>query len=128
MATRELSRPTEWGPAAVSVVVERGLARCPRCVAVADYSFVETGPNSLRYEVLCKRCGEEYCEVHAPMTPDFSAAIEVLPPLVPEVRPTAFEIRRQAATAWITGLGERASAVAARVMTRITQAAKQIRR
>ncbi len=26
----------------VSMVVERGLARCPRCVAVADYVFVET--------------------------------------------------------------------------------------
>lgn len=43
-------------------VVERGKARCPRCVAVAEYSFVELGPNLLRYEVNCGGCGETYRE------------------------------------------------------------------
>ena len=62
----------------MSVVVERGLARCPRCVAVADYTFVESGPNSVRYEVHCGKCGEAYCEVHTPVTPDFAAAVEAL--------------------------------------------------
>lgn len=49
-------------------VIERGQARCPRCVAVADYFFVESSPNLLRYEVNCRRCGEQYREVHAPPT------------------------------------------------------------
>lgn len=48
------------------MVVERGLARCPRCVAVADYVFIETSSDraarGLRYEVRCRKCGERYCE------------------------------------------------------------------
>lgn len=48
------------------MVVERGLARCPRCVSVADYVFIETkadGPvNGMRYEVRCRKCGECYGE------------------------------------------------------------------
>ena len=62
----------------MSVVVERGLARCPRCVAVADYTFVESGPNSVRYEVRCGKCGEAYCEVNTPVAPDFTAAVLAL--------------------------------------------------
>ena len=50
----------------VSMVVERGLARCPKCVAVADYVFIETSPEraarGLRYEVRCRKCGECYSE------------------------------------------------------------------
>ena len=69
----------------MSVVVERGLARCPRCVAVADYTFVESGPNSLRYEVRCGRCGEAYCEVHEPVAPNFSSAIEAVAVHLPAV-------------------------------------------
>ncbi|ORB29273.1 hypothetical protein [Mycolicibacterium parafortuitum] len=49
----------------MSKVVERGVARCPRCVAVADYVFVEMsdhGPRGLRYEVRCRKCGERYSE------------------------------------------------------------------
>jgi hypothetical protein len=41
----------------MSMVVERGLARCPRCVSVADYVFIETATGragdrgaGLRYE------------------------------------------------------------------------------
>ena len=55
----------------MGVVVERGLARCPRCVAVADYAFIELGPDSLAYEVDCRRCGERYREVHGPAAPTF---------------------------------------------------------
>jgi hypothetical protein len=83
----------------MSVVVERGLARCPRCVAVADYTFVESGPNSLRYEVHCGRCGESYCEVHSPMTPDFTAAVDALVVCPPPAVPSAFELRRRWAMA-----------------------------
>ncbi|PRC48628.1 hypothetical protein C6A85_78880, partial [Mycobacterium sp. ITM-2017-0098] len=47
----------------VSMVVERGLARCPRCVAVADYVFIEaSSARELRYEVRCRKCGECYSE------------------------------------------------------------------
>jgi len=50
----------------VSMVVERGLARCPRCVAVADYVFIEASSEraarELRYEVRCRKCGECYSE------------------------------------------------------------------
>jgi hypothetical protein len=79
-------------------VVERGLARCPRCVAVADYTFVESGPNSLRYEVRCGRCGEEYCEVHNPVAPDFTAAVGALAVRVPAAAPpVAVTLRLRAA-------------------------------
>lgn len=47
----------------VSMVVERGLARCPRCVAVADYVFIEaSSARDLRYVVRCRKCGECYSE------------------------------------------------------------------
>jgi len=55
----------------MSVVVERGLARCPHCVAVTQYSFTELGPNSMCYEVDCKKCGERYRELHGPTAPKF---------------------------------------------------------
>lgn len=58
-------------------VIERGQARCPRCVAVADYFFVEVGPNRLRYEVNCGRCGEKYREEHGPVPPVFSSVATV---------------------------------------------------
>ena len=57
-----MRRPPRGVTLADMKVVERGLARCPRCVAIADYSFVECGPNSIRYEVKCQRCGEAYSE------------------------------------------------------------------
>lgn len=95
----------------MSVVVERGLARCPRCVAVADYTFVESGPNSVRYEVHCGRCGEAYCEVHTPLTPDFTAAVDALVVCPPPVPPTAFDLYRRRATAWLAGVRVKASAL-----------------
>jgi hypothetical protein len=54
-------------------------------VAVADYTFVESGPNFLRYEVQCGRCGEAYCEVHTPVTPDFTAAVGALAIRAPDI-------------------------------------------
>ena len=91
--------------AVMSVVVERGLARCPRCVAVADYTFVESGPNSLRYEVNCGKCGEAYCEVHTPVAPDFRAAGDALVVIPPPTPPTAFERRRRQVVSWLTAVG-----------------------
>jgi hypothetical protein len=58
-------------------VIERGQARCPRCVAVADYFFVEVSTNLLRYEVNCGRCGERYREEHGPVPPVFGAVATV---------------------------------------------------
>lgn len=93
----------------MSVVVERGLARCPRCVAVADYTFVESGPNSLRYEVHCGKCGEAYCEVHNPVVPGFTAVSDALVVIPPPVAPSAFELRWRRAAAWLAGVRAAAS-------------------
>lgn len=98
----------------MSVVVERGLARCPRCVAVADYTFIESGPNSLRYEVDCGKCGEAYREVHNPVAPAFAAAVDALVVLPPPVLPSAFEIRKRQALAWLASLRAKALARAGR--------------
>ena len=54
----------------VSMVVERGLARCPRCVSMADYVFIETVSEHdspvTRYEVRCRKCGQSYGEESQP--------------------------------------------------------------
>lgn len=56
----------------VSMVVESGLARCPRCVSVADYVFIETASGreygGLRYEVRCRKCGGYYGEESRPLS------------------------------------------------------------
>jgi uncharacterized protein (UPF0212 family) len=49
----------------MNVVVERGVARCPRCAATADYCFIECDDEAIRYEIACPRCGEQYSEQHA---------------------------------------------------------------
>src|SRR5882757_11416942 len=70
----------------MSVVVERGSARCPHCVAVADYTFVESELDTVRYEVDCHSCGEVYSEVSslAPAMPmERILLIPVLPPVAP---------------------------------------------
>lgn len=46
----------------MEMVIERGQARCPFCVAVADYRFVERDRTIVRYEVHCHSCGERYRE------------------------------------------------------------------
>lgn len=69
----------------VSMVVERGLARCPRCVAVADYVFIEASSEraarELRYEVRCRKCGECYSEdSYAAATASAEVALIKWPP------------------------------------------------
>lgn len=69
----------------VSMVVERGLARCPRCVAVADYVFIEASSEQtgreLRYEVRCRKCGECYSEdSYAAATTSTEVALIQWPP------------------------------------------------
>lgn len=53
------------------MIVESGLARCPRCVSVADYVFIESRSGreyrGLRYEVRCRKCGEHYGEDSRPV-------------------------------------------------------------
>lgn len=44
------------------MVIERGQARCPFCVSVADYRFIENDRSLVRYEVHCRSCGERYRE------------------------------------------------------------------
>jgi hypothetical protein len=111
----------------VSVVVERGLARCPRCVAVADYTFVESGPNSLRYEVHCRRCGEAYCEVHTPMAPVFTGVVDTIAvrPLV--APPSAFELRRRRAGAWFAGLPPKFLALTTAASSQVSRIIVEIR-
>lgn len=99
----------------MSVVVERGLARCPRCVAVADYTFVESGPNSIRYEVQCGKCGEVYCEVNTPVAPDFTAAVLALAAPLPDAEGRVVGARRQWALGVLAQARDHASAVTAAV-------------
>jgi hypothetical protein len=82
-------------------VIERGQARCPRCVAVADYFFVEVSTNLLRYEVNCGRCGENYREEHGPVPPTFGAAVDEWLPAVPKTP------LRERAEIWATTLRRR---------------------
>ncbi|MCV7420813.1 hypothetical protein H7K45_09715 [Mycobacterium yunnanensis] len=95
----------------MSVVVERGLARCPRCVAVADYTFVESGPNTLCYEVQCGKCGEAYREVHTPVAPAFAATADALVVLPPPARPTALQLFERRVVAWLQSVRAKIASV-----------------
>jgi hypothetical protein len=75
--------------AVMNVVVERGLARCPRCAANADYCFIECGTEAIRYEIECRLCGELYCEENSTSPTAFSATSFVAPAPVPEPVPSA---------------------------------------
>jgi hypothetical protein len=74
-----------WTIAVMNVVVERGLARCPRCAASADYCFIECGTEAIRYEIECRMCGEQYCEENSTSPVTFSIASFVPP--TPAVEP-----------------------------------------
>lgn len=111
----------------MSVVVERGLARCPRCVAVADYTFVESGSNSLRYEVRCGKCGESYCEVHTPTAPDFTAAAHALVIQDSEIRMPAPD-RRQRVVTWLGGAWVSTSSASARTSAWIVAKVRALER
>ena len=93
----------------MSVVVERGSARCPRCVAVADYAFIESELDMVRYEVDCRSCGEVYSEVNslAPAVP--GERILPVPPPPPVVQ------RRASWRRHLTPLGRAAGRLRARV-------------
>jgi hypothetical protein len=52
----------------MNLVVERGMARCPSCVGLADYAFSEIGPDSMQYEIDCRCCGEVFRENTWPET------------------------------------------------------------
>lgn len=45
------------------MAVERGRARCPRCMAWAEYRFLDCGDNKLEYEVRCGACSHVHSEV-----------------------------------------------------------------
>ena len=93
----------------MSVVVERGSARCPRCVAIADYTFIESELDMVRYEVDCRSCGEVYSEVNslAPAVP--GERILPVPPPPPVVQ------RRASWRRHLTPLGRAAGRLRARV-------------
>lgn len=92
-------------------VVERGKGRCPRCVAVAEYSFVELGPNLLRYEVNCGGCGEIYREKLGPVAPKAGvlATVDDWSPAVPE---TSVPLRARMDD-WVAAVRNRAAALSA---------------
>lgn len=93
-------------------VVERGLARCPYCVAVTQYAFVETGPNSRYYQVDCKRCGEQYRELQE-LVPQAAVAVAVTE-WAPEPLAEPSALRERAAD-WAKALRERVAAVASSI-------------
>ncbi len=103
------------------MVVERGLARCPRCVAVADYVFIETSerpPNGLRYEVRCRKCGERYSEDSRPVANLPAVVRESLrwPPDCEPVPPRD----------WVNEARERLTVVAQRSRTEMDALSKQV--
>jgi hypothetical protein len=55
-------------------VVERGTARCPRCMALTNYCFGEIDGGILRYEVSCQPCGHVYVELSGPYAAESTAA------------------------------------------------------
>lgn len=57
------------------MAVERGRARCPRCMAWADYRFLDRGRNTLEYEVRCAACGNLHSEMTT-LSPAATAAAE----------------------------------------------------
>ncbi|HKI41251.1 MAG TPA: hypothetical protein VKA66_12880 [Mycobacterium sp.] len=56
------------------MAVERGRTRCPRCMAWADYQFLDRGYNTLEYEVQCEACGNKHSEVTVLSTVTSAAA------------------------------------------------------
>lgn len=45
------------------MAIEHGPARCPRCMAWAQYRFLEGAGDTLEYQVNCDTCGNLYSEV-----------------------------------------------------------------
>jgi hypothetical protein len=107
----------------VSMVVESGLARCPRCVSVADYVFIETASGreygGLRYEVRCRKCGEYYGEESQPR---FSHPVVVAePPIMwpPDREPVEARDWRSELRGRLSTAGGRLSVAAQRCRTEV---------
>lgn len=122
----------------VNKVVERGLARCPRCGTTADYAFIESDFNVTRYEVRCRSCGEIYSEN------DGSCALAVAhddEPLLhwpPDCEPVAPRDWRVEIRAWLEGsarqgrqtaeaIGLRAQVLAERARAELTERLRGVR-
>lgn len=58
----------------MDMAVERGHARCPRCMAWAEYQILERGDDRLEYQVRCDACGNLHSEVTAVSTMRTAAA------------------------------------------------------
>lgn len=58
----------------MEMAVERGRARCPRCMAWAEYRFLEWGEDRLEYQVQCDACGHLHSEVTVVPTTRTAAA------------------------------------------------------
>jgi hypothetical protein len=43
--------------------IEHGTARCPRCMALAEYQFFDRDDDTLSYEVRCDVCKNVYIEI-----------------------------------------------------------------
>ncbi|WP_181159202.1 hypothetical protein [Mycobacterium shigaense] len=56
------------------MTVERGRARCPRCMSWAEYRFLDRGDDTLEYQVQCGSCGNVHSEVSAVATSSTAAA------------------------------------------------------
>ncbi|MBX7434251.1 hypothetical protein JDV09_19400 [Mycobacterium sp. Y57] len=110
----------------MSMVVERGLARCPRCVSMADYVFIEFSAEvysgMLRYEVRCRKCGECYGEESRPTV--HAAVVVAEPPIVwpPDCEPVPPRDRRAELRQRAAELRHRTAEVAARARTEGTRA------
>jgi hypothetical protein len=55
------------------VTVERGRTRCPRCMKMSEYQFLDRGNDTLEYEVRCPD-GHVHSEVTTISTPTITAA------------------------------------------------------
>ena len=108
----------------MEMVIERGQARCPFCVAVADYRFIERDRNLVRYEVHCHRCGERYREkLGAAAVSAALATVEPWLPVVPEPSvPLADRLR-----AGVAAARERSLAAAGRASTAVGTALQRRR-
>lgn len=90
------------------LVIERGQARCPFCVAVAEYRFIERERSLIRYEVHCHRCGERYREKVGAAVRQLPAVVE---PWSPAVQTPEVPVRQRLRAAAVVGR-ERAAALA----------------
>jgi uncharacterized Zn finger protein len=54
--------------------VESGMTRCPRCMVLAEYRFLDRGDNALEYEVRCGTCGHVHSESTDASSTDASSA------------------------------------------------------